>query len=113
MRDLASLGPLRDKLTGAGANQVNGVSFLVDKTEHQMDEARRRAIADARRKPESCATEAGAKLKRILKITEVGARPGPQPVFRAMATCDSAESVLVAAGEQTIVASVSVTYNLE
>ncbi|MGB0629795.1 MAG: SIMPL domain-containing protein [Alphaproteobacteria bacterium] len=113
VRDLASLGPLLDRLAGAGANQMNGISFYVDKADNLMDEARRRAIADARRKAELYATEAGAKLKRILTIREGGARPGPQPVFRAMAASDAKESVPVAAGEQTIRASVSVTYELE
>lgn len=113
VRDLESLGPLLDRLAGAGANQISGISFYVDKAQNLMDEARRRAIADARRKAELYATEAGAKLKRILTIREGGVRPGPQPVFRAMAAKDSAESVPVARGEQTISASVSVTYELE
>ena len=78
-----------------------------------MDEARRRAIADARRKAELYATEAGATLKRTLTIREGGARPGPRPVLRAMAALDAAESVPVARGEQTMSASVSVTYELE
>lgn len=113
VRDLDGLGALLDRLADAGANQINGVSFHVDKAENLMDEARRRAIADALRKAELYATEAGAKLKRILTIREGGARPGPQPVFRAMAAKDAAESVPVARGEQTIRASVSVTYELE
>jgi len=113
VRNLESLGPMLDKLAGAGANQVNGISFYVDEADNLMDEARRRAIADARRKAELYATEAGARLKRILTISESGARPGPQPVFRAMAARDAKESVPVAAGEQTIRASVAVTYELE
>lgn len=113
VRDLARLGGLTDWLTGAGANQMNGIRFFVDKNENLMDEARRRAIADARRKAELLATEAGARLKRELTIAQGGARPGPRKVFRAMALQDSTASVPVAAGEQTIGANVSVTYDLE
>lgn len=113
VRDLARLGGLIDRLTGAGANQMNGIRFFVDKTENLMDEARRWAIADARRKAELLATEAGARLMRVLTIAEGGARPGPRKVLRAMALQDSAASVPVAAGEQTIRANVSVTYDLE
>ena len=113
VRDLAQLGGLIDRLTGAGANQMNGIRFFVDKTENLMDEARRRAIADARRKAELLANEAGARLKRVLTIAEGCARPGPRKMFRAMALQDSAARVPVAAGEQTIRANVSVTYDLE
>ena len=78
-----------------------------------MDEARRRAIADARHNAELYATEAGATLKRTLTIREGGARPGPLPVLRAMAALDATESVPVARGEQTMNASMSGTYELE
>jgi uncharacterized protein YggE len=88
VRDLARLGGLIDRLTGACANQMNGIRSFVDKTENLMDEARRKAE---------------------LLATEAGARPGPRKVFRAMALQDSAASVPVAAGEQTIRANVSVT----
>lgn len=113
VRDLTDLGRLIDAMAGAGANRINGISFYVDKSDNLMDEARKRAIADARRKAELYATEAGTKLKRILTIREGGGVPGPRPVFRAMAAADKAESVPVAAGEQTLRASVSVTYELE
>ena len=103
--DLARLGGLTDWLTGAGANQMNGIRFFVDKNEN--------LIADTRRKAELLATEAGARLKRELTIAQGGARPGPRKVFRAMALQDSTASVPVAAGEQTIRANVSVTYDLE
>ena len=105
VRDLARLGGLIDRLTGACANQMNGIRSFVDKTENLMDEARRKA--------ELLATEAGARLMRVLTIAEGGARPSPRKVLRAMALQDSAASVPVAAGEQTIRANVSVTYDLE
>jgi hypothetical protein len=63
--------------------------------------------------PGNQVTEAGVRLKRVLTIAEGGARPGPRKVFRAMALQDSAASVPVAAGEQTIRANVSVTYDVE
>ena len=113
VRDIASLGRLLDSLAGAGANQISGISFFVADAQNLTDEARRRAIADAKRKAELYATESGAKVKRVLTIGESGARPVPRPVFRAMGAKDSAEAVPVAAGEQTIRASVSVTYELE
>lgn len=112
VRDLDKLGPLLDRLIGAGANQMNGIQFYVDRSDALMDEARRKAVADAKRKAEILASEAGTKIKRVISISENGMR-SPQPVmFRAMAA-DKAESVPVASGEQTISATVSVTYEIE
>jgi len=51
--------------------------------------------------------------RQAILARQGGARPGPRKVFRAMALQDSAASVPVAAGEQTIRANVSVTYDLE
>jgi uncharacterized protein YggE len=113
VRDLSSLGQMLDSLAGAGANKINGITFYVDKADSLMDDARRKAVADARQKAELYAAEAGVKLKRVLNIREGGARPGPRPVFRTMAAPDRAASVPVATGEQTIRASVSVTYGLK
>ena len=112
VRDLESLGVLLDALAVAGANQMNGIRFYVEDSTQQTDEARRRAVADARRKAELYAVAAGAELGGVLSISESGGRP-PQPVFRAMAVAEDAKSVPVAPGEQTISASVSITYRLK
>lgn len=111
VRDLDGLGVLLDRLIGAGANQMNGIQFYVDDTDALMDDARRKAVADARRKADLYADEAGVRIKRVVSISEHGAQ-APQPMFRAMAA-DRAESVPVARGEQTISASVSVVYEIE
>jgi uncharacterized protein YggE len=112
VRALEKLGLLLDRLVSAGANQMGGIAFYVDKADALTDEARKRAVADARRKAELYAAEAGAKVGRVLAISESGARP-PQPVFRTMAVADRAEAVPVARGEQTVSASVTITYELE
>ncbi len=112
VRALDKLGVLLDRLVGAGVNQMGGIHFYVDRADGLTDEARRRAVADARSKAELYAAETGSKIGRVLSIAETGAR-GPQPVFRAMAMADRAEAVPVARGEQTISASVTITYEIE
>lgn len=111
VRDLSELGTVLDRLVKAGANQMNGVSFYIDRPADLMDEARRRAVADVRRKADVYAEAAGIRIKGILSISEGGGRP-PQPMLRTMAA-ESAENVPVAAGEQTISASVTITYEIE
>ncbi len=54
------------KASAAGANQVNGVSFNVSNLESLKDQARIKALEDARRKAASLASAAGVKLKKVV-----------------------------------------------
>ena len=76
-------GVVMDDLVKDGANQVNGVSFGVKDTRKLLDEARKLAIADARRKAEIYAAGAGVKLGKVLRISEVEVGyPVPQMLSR-------------------------------
>ena len=112
IRDLNRLGPVLDAMIRAGANQMNGVRFFIDKEDDLLDEARRRAVSDARRKAEIYAGSAGVKLGKVLAIRE-GVAASPEPVLRTLARASSAESVPVARGEQTLRVTVTITYGLE
>jgi len=107
IRDIGQLPSILDHAIAAGANEMSGIEFVVSRRSHLLDQARGEAIADARRKAELYAKAAGAKLGRVVAITEQGASP-PQPVFKAL----RAGGVPVAPGEQTLRASVTVSYEL-
>jgi uncharacterized protein YggE len=112
LRDRAKLGALLDILTRAGANRIDGVRFLISDEEKLSDEARRKAIGDARRKALLYADSAGVTLGRVMKITEQSVHiPGPRMV-RAV-EMQAMSRVPVAAGEQTITASVMVTFAIK
>ena len=117
VRDLDRLGRLIDQMTTAGANRMNGISFYVDKTENLMEEARRKAMADVRRKADLYAEGLGVKLKRVLTISENVSQPGPQPMraagLMAMSEGASRKAAPVAAGEQSLSIRLSVTWELE
>ena len=117
VRDLAKLGGLIDQMTTAGANRMNGISFYVDKTDNLMEEARRKAMADVRRKADLYADGLGVKLKRVLTINENVSRPRPQQRrmmgAMSMAKSDAREAAPVAAGEQSLSIRLSVTWELE
>ena len=106
VRDLKVLGRLLDELVGHGANALGGIRFSVADPAPLLDQARARAIADARRKAEVYATTAGVKVGRVLSIQESAAAAPRFEGVRAM----SLSAVPVAAGEQEFQASVSVTY---
>ncbi len=112
-RDLGGLGGLLDALARAGANEIGGISFDIDERTALEDEARKRAIADARRKAELLAGEAGASLGAIMQVSEGGYGPPPQPMMRAEMAMAASDAVPVAAGTQTIRVDVSTVWALE
>lgn len=112
VRDLGSLGEVLDALVGAGSNQLSGVSFGIQDRAKLLDEARRGAMADACRRAELYAREAGARLGRVVTISEQSA--SSSPVRRYALAADAARaSVPVAKGELDVRASVEVVYALE
>jgi uncharacterized protein YggE len=112
LRDLSKLGALLDGLVTAGANQMSGPHFSMAEPERLQDQARREAIADAKRKAELYAQTAGVKLGRVISIDETG--PAPRPTaFAAEAAMARAAAVPVEVGELDIRATVRVVYALE
>ena len=59
LRDITKVATAIDLVTGAGANELGGISFMVSSASKLLDEAREQAIADARRKAEIYAKAAG------------------------------------------------------
>lgn len=111
-REVTKLGDLLDAVVGAGANQVNGIAFRVEKAEELMDLARKRAVADARRKAELLATETKVVLGPPRQIVEAGSSPPRQtymggPVYSAMSPRSAPP---VAAGEQELSVSIQISY---
>jgi uncharacterized protein len=109
VRKLDLLGPVLDELVEQGANQVRGISFAVAESTPLLDQARRQAIADARRKAELYASAAAVPLGRVLAIQE---ETPQQPRPMAFGLAKAAPSVPIAEGEQDFAASLTVTYAL-
>jgi uncharacterized protein len=113
VRDLAVLGQTLDAVVTDGANTLGGLSFGLQEPDSTMDEARRRAVADATHKATLYAEAAGVKLGRIMSIADQGNYGGPQPMMMAEARfAKDAGSVPVASGELTVGATVAVTYEI-
>ena len=110
-RDLKRLGELLDSLISLGANQMNGLTFEVSQAETLRDEARKQAIANARRRAELYAAAAGASVGEVLAIAEDTGGAVPRPY--AMARKAAAESVPIEAGTETLEARVTVTWALK
>lgn len=111
IRDVGKVAGVIDTLVGAGANDIGNIGFEVSQASKLLDDAREKAVADARRKAEIYAKAAGVTLGAPLSISEEGA---PQPVFRAkMAMPMAAAPTPIAQGEETLSISVSVTWAIK
>ena len=111
VRDLAKVGAVLDELVGAGANEIGGISFSLGDPVPLLDEARKRALADARRKAELYAASAGVGLGRLLELSEDGGgMPGPMP---RMARMSAAEAVPIATGELELSVTLRARYAIE
>jgi uncharacterized protein YggE len=110
VRDLSRLGRVLDEQVAQGANSVYGIRFGLSDPAARLDEARKRAMADARRRADLYAAAASLTIGRVLEVQEAGAAaPRPEMAARLM----TAGAVPVVPGEQEIQASVSVTFVLE
>ncbi|MHA6325806.1 SIMPL domain-containing protein [Roseivivax sp. CAU 1753] len=110
VRDLDRLGDILGAVTGDGANTLDGLSFGVTDETPLLDEARKRAVADARRKAELYAEAAGVTLGQVLSITEQGGgRPYPMPMAEMRMAADS---VPVAQGETGYSAQVGMVFEI-
>lgn len=112
-RDLAKLGDVMDQLVTLGANQVHGLSFEVSKAETLKDEARKLAVANARRRAELLVAAAGSELGEVVQISEDVQGFHPQPVFAGRAKMAAAEAVPIEAGSQDLEARVTITWRLK
>lgn len=116
VRNLEDLGAILDGMVAEGANAIDGVQFSVGETGKLLDEARRDAFADAKRKAEIYAASAGIELGRILTMSESGGYQPPQPYMMketmAMDAMAGAAPVPVQAGELTFSIDVNVQWEL-
>ncbi|HWX07539.1 MAG TPA: SIMPL domain-containing protein [Bradyrhizobium sp.] len=112
VRDVARLASVIDVVVNAGANDIGGINFMVSNASKLLDEARERAVADARRKAEIYARAAGVTLAAPLSISEEGA-PGPVLYRAKVASAGMAVSAPVAQGEETLQVNVSVSWAIK
>jgi len=112
IRDLKASGAILDKVVGAGANRISGISFDVADAKTPADAALKNAIAESRRKAELMAEAAGVKLVRIVSINADG---GARPVFAAydggMMRAAKAPTPIMA-GSRTVTAMATIVWEI-
>lgn len=113
VRNLPRLGEILDALVESGSNRISGVSFSISEPRAIQNKARMDAVDDARGRAELYAQATGARVGKVIAISEQPIRQ-PQPAFgaRMAMVSEVASSVPVATGEQQVSATVNVIYEL-
>lgn len=105
--ELDRVGTWIDTAIGAGADQIESVSFGLSDPLAVRREALAAAVGNARRDAEAMAAAAGGSLGRLIELTTASPQqPSPEPMMRAMAA-ESAADTQIVAGEQTVHATVT------
>jgi uncharacterized protein len=115
IRKIDGIGPVMDALVAKGANQINGPSFMLANEEAALDQARKDAVARARKRADLYAEAAGMRVRRIISISEGGGMQQPMPMMRSMAmeAKQAMADTPVAPGETSLSVTVNMIFELE
>ena len=111
VRKLDQFGGVLDALVDNGANRNVSISLGCADPEKLLDAARVRAVAEARKKADIYVKGAGAALGQVVTISEGSVSPWRHYRFDAAARLAGAP-LPIAAGEQEMSVSVTVTYQI-
>jgi hypothetical protein len=111
IRDLDLVSEVLDAVVEAGANSVWGVNFAVDKPETMLEEARARAVADARARAEALADLGGVTLGSVMSMSEVvGQSSVGLPMYDMAVSQAAGGSTPISPGEIELSYQLQVTY---
>lgn len=116
VRDTAKAGDLLAGVGGKGATEVSGLNFTFDDPNAVQEDARNKAIADAKQKAEVLAKQLGVTLVRVVSFNESG-NPGPIYYGKAMAVGMGGDSVApsapeISVGQNKVTDDVNITYEI-
>jgi uncharacterized protein YggE len=110
VRRLDRLGKVLDALVANGANRGMNISFSFSKLDTLVDQARAKAVSDARHKAELYVHGAGAHVGAVVAIAE-GTGWQPMRIYYEKAAVGA--DLPVTPGQQEFTATVTVTYTIE
>ena len=112
VRNLPELGKLLDTLIRSGSNQISGISFGVNDDKSVLNDARIKAVENAKSRAELYANAAGVNVGKVMSIDEQRIIM-PRPVAFGRSMEASAMSVPIASGEQDFSATVNIIFELK
>ncbi len=114
LKDLEKIGPLMERATSLGVNQVNGPYFSSSREAELRREALRLAAEDARRNAQVVATALGASLGpvRSIRADDASLPPPPGPQARMMMAEAASAEQSYEVGEMDFSARVNAIFDL-
>lgn len=114
VRDLSKVGAILDQSVTLGVNQGGDLTFTNDDPAAVINDARKKAVANAIAKAKTLAEAAGVSVGNVLEISEQTYQPRPVPMARGkMMAMEASDSVPVATGENTYNVQVNVTFEIK
>ncbi|HNP79235.1 MAG TPA: SIMPL domain-containing protein [Candidatus Pacearchaeota archaeon] len=115
IRDVTKVSDIIDASVNAGANEVSGLSFIVENEENFKTQARTKAIIDARNEASQTAKTLGVKLGDIVSFTESTYVPYDYLKLASSSVegMGSADSSSIATGENKIEVTVNITFEIK
>jgi len=113
IRNMDRVGKTIDAVAAAGGDltRINGISFTVDDPSAYYDEAREKAVADAKARAEQLAKLAGVTLGKPTYISEYGVPTVPAPIYYK-GGAEAALSIPISPGELEVSLSVQLVYSI-
>jgi hypothetical protein len=115
VRNLDKVGDILGAAGSLGANQIGGIEFTVDEPESVKQQARIKALQNAKNKAEALAQVVDVKLRRVISFSENVYEPiynGPY-YDKAMGISESAQAPSIEPGSAEFVINANVTYEIE
>ena len=113
VRDLAAVGKVIDAALAAGASTLDSLEFTLEDGRVAAAEARSAAVADAHARASTIAAAAGARVGKLIAVTEGSAMDTPVPFPAArMALKAQDASTPVESGTQEISVALSATFEI-
>lgn len=110
VEDLRKVGPVIDAAIGAGANEVQGISFELKNDLPYRQKSLAIAVSEAKAKAETIAQALGVKLGAIIEVNEGG---DVQPLaYARMSAMANAPATPVSPGQVSVNASVTIRFRI-
>ncbi len=112
VRDTAKVGEVLQGLGDSGVQNISGPNFMIDNEDGVQNEARAKAIEQARAKAKQLAKELGVRLGSVVSYSENGSYPQPMMYGAKNGDMMEASAPTLPVGENMTSVTVSVTYEI-
>lgn len=115
VRDIAKAGDLLTGVGSKGATEVSGLTLTFDDPTGLQDQARQKAIDDAKTKADELAKQLGVSLVRVTSFSESNSTPGPIPYASyglGAGAADKSMAPAISTGQNKVTDDVTVTYEI-